>query len=120
MLAKTLGAKPASSNWSETTGKLRLTFKRPSQLYPALNLTDTIEVVGLVSADKPGGSDRLMLWISNPTTTTADEGASPKLNLSDDSSSDEEADVRDDSRSIETLAKELKGQRWDADKSVWK
>jgi hypothetical protein len=120
VLAKTLGAKPASSSWSETTGKLRLTFKRPSQLHPALNLTDTIEVAGLLSPDKPGGSDRLMLWIGNPVTTTADEGASPKLNLSDDSSSDEEGDVRDDSGSIEALTKELKGQRWDADKSIWK
>jgi hypothetical protein len=120
VLAKTLGAKPASSSWSETTGKLRLTFKRPSQLYPALNLTDTVEVAGLVSADKPGGSDRLMLWIGNPVTTTADESASPKLNLSDDSSSDEEGDVRDNTGSIEALTKELKGQRWDADKSVWK
>jgi hypothetical protein len=120
VLARTLGAKPASSSWSETTGKLRLTFKRPSQLYPALNLTDTIEVAGLVSPDKPGGSDRLMLWIGNPDTTTADEGANPKLNLSDDSSSDEEGDVRDDTGSIEALTKELKGQRWDADKSVWK
>jgi hypothetical protein len=120
VLAKTLNAKPASSSWSETTGKLRLTFKRPSRLYPALNLTDTIEVAGLVSTDKPGASDKLMLWIGNPVTTTADEGASPKLNLSDDSSSDEEGDVRDDSGSIEALTKELKGQRWDADKSVWK
>jgi hypothetical protein len=119
-LAKTLDAKPASSSWSETTGKLRLTFKRPSRLYPALNLTDTIEVAGLVSTDKPGASDKLMLWIGNPVTTTTDEGAGPKLNLSDDSSSDEEADVRDDTGSIQALTKELKGQRWDADKSVWK
>jgi len=120
VLAKTLGAKPASSSWSETTGKLWMTFNRPSQLHPALNLTDTIEVAGLLSPDKPGGSDRLMLWIGNPVTTTADEGASPKLNLSDDSSSDEEGDVRDDTGSIEALTKELKGQRWDADKSIWK
>jgi hypothetical protein len=120
VLAKTLAAKPASATWSATTGKVRLSFKRPSQLSPALNLTDTIEVAGLVAPDKPGGSDRLMLWIGNPVTTTADEGADPKLNLSDESSSDEETDTRDDSGSIEALAKELKGQRWDADKSVWK
>jgi hypothetical protein len=120
VLAKTLAAKPASSSWSATTGKLRLSFKRPSRLYPALDLTDTVEVAGLVAPDKPGGSDGLMLWIGNPVTTTADEGADPKLNLSDESSSDEEADTRDDSGSIEALAKELKGQRWDADKSVWK
>src|SRR5262249_33848761 len=42
VLAKTLSAKPASANWNATTGKLRLSFKRPSQLYPTLNLTDTI------------------------------------------------------------------------------
>ncbi len=120
VLAKTLAAKPASSSWSATTGKLRLGFKRPSQLFPALNLTETIEVAGLVAPDKPGGSDRLMLWIGNPVTTTADEGSGAKLNLSEESSSDEEGDTRDDSGSVEALAKELKGQRWDADKSVWK
>jgi len=120
VLAKTLSAKPAASSWNPTTGKLRLSFKRPSQLYPALNLTDTIEVAGLVAPDKPGGSDRLMLWIGNPVTTTADEGTGPKLNLSEESSGDEEGDARDESGSIEALARELKGQRWDADKSVWK
>ncbi len=120
VLARTLAAKPASSSWSPLTGKLRLTFKRPSQLFPALNLTDTIEVAGLVAADKPGGSDRLMLWIGNPVTTTADEATGAKLNLSEESSGDEEGDARDDSGAVEALAKELKGQRWDADKSVWK
>jgi hypothetical protein len=120
VLARTLAAKPASSSWSPLTGKLRLAFKRPSQLFPALNLTDTIEVAGLVAPDKPGGSDRLMLWIGNPVTTTADESTGAKLNLSEESSGDEEGDVRDDSGSIEALARELKGQRWDADKSVWK
>jgi hypothetical protein len=120
VLAKTLSAKLASANWSTTTGKLRLSFKRPSESFPALNLTDTIEVAGLVAPDKPGGSDRLMLWIGNPATTTADEGTGSKLNLSDDSSGDEEGDVRDDTGSIEALTKELKGQRWDADKSIWK
>jgi hypothetical protein len=119
-LAKTLAAKPAESTWSATTGKLKLTFKRPSQLYPALDLTDTVEVTGLVSPDKPGGSDKLMLWIGIPVTTTADESAGAKLMLSDESAADEEGDQRDDSGSVDALAKELKGQRWDADKSVWK
>jgi len=120
VLAKTLSAKFVTSSWSTTTGKLRLTFKRPSQLYPALELTDTIEVVALVAPDKPGGSDKLMLWLGNPVKTTADEGAGAKLVLSDESSGDEESDQKDDSGSIDALTKELKGQRWDADKSVWK
>ena len=73
-----------------------------------------------MSADKPGASDKLMLWIGNPVITTADESASPRLSLSDDSSGEEEGDQKDDNGSVDALAKELKGQRWDADKSIWK
>src|SRR6267154_2071132 len=75
VLSKTLSAKSSSSMWDVNTGKLKLTLKRPSRLFPALNLTDTIGVAGLVAPDKPGGSDRLVLWIGNPVSTTADEGA---------------------------------------------
>jgi hypothetical protein len=120
VLARTFSAKPVSSAWSATTGKLKLTLKRPNQLFPALELTDTIEVTGLVSTDKPGGSDKLMLWIGNPVITTADESAGAKLSLSDDSTGEEEGDQKDDNGSVDALAKEFKGQRWDADKSLWK
>jgi hypothetical protein len=120
VLARTFAAKLAASSWSSTTGKLKMTFKRPSQLYPALGLTETVDVVGLIAADRPGGSDRLLLWIGAPVTVTTDESAGAKLVLSDDSSGEDEGDQRDDSGSIEALAKELKGQRWDADKSAWK
>jgi hypothetical protein len=120
VLARTFSAKPVSSAWNATTGKLKLTLKRPNQLFPALELTDTIEVTGLVSADKPGASDKLMLWIGNPVITTADESAGARLTLSDDSSGEEEGDQKDDNGSVDALAKEFKGQRWDADKSVWK
>ena len=120
VLARSLAAKPVSANWSPVTGKLKLTFKRPSQLVPALELTDTIEVIGLVAPDTPGGSDRLMLWIGSPVTATSDETSGAKLLLSDESSGDEEVEQRDDGGALAALAKELKGQRWDADKSVWK
>jgi hypothetical protein len=120
VLSRTLGAKPVSQSFSATTGKLKLVFKRPNQEFPALELTDTIEVAGLVSADRPGSTDKLMLWIGSPSTTTADESSGAKLNVSDEGSADEESDDADDNGSIEALARELKGQRWDADKSVWK
>jgi hypothetical protein len=120
VLAKTLSAKPLSSSWNANTGKLKLTFKRPSRILPALGLTDTIEVAALVAPDKPGGSDRLMLWIGSPVISTADETAGPKLNLTEESSGDEEGDQKDDNASVEALAKEFKAQRWDADKLVWK
>ena len=58
-----------------------------------------------------------MLWISSPVITTADEGTGPKLNLSEESTGDEEGgEPKDDNGSVEALAKEFKGQRWDADK----
>ena len=120
VLAKTLSAKASSSTWNANTGRLKLTFKRPSQLFPALDLTETIEVSALVAPDKPGGSDRLMLWIGNPVISTADEAAGPKLNLAEETSSDEEGEQKDDNGSVDALAKEFKGQRWDVDKSAWK
>ncbi|MBW7962813.1 hypothetical protein [Bradyrhizobium sp. BR 10261] len=120
VLSKTLAAKPVSQSFNAATGKLKLVFKRPNQDFPALELTDTIEVSALVSADKPGTSDKLIVWIGSPSTTTSDESSGAKLNLSDEATADEEGDQPDDNGSIEALAKELKGQRWDADKSVWK
>jgi hypothetical protein len=120
VLSKTLSAKSSSSAWNPSTGKLKLTFKRPSQIFPALGLTETVEVTALVAPDRPGASDRLMLWISNPVVSTKDETSGPKLNLAEESSGDEEGDQKDDNGSVDALAKEFKGQRWDADKSVWK
>ena len=120
VLTKTLSAKSSSSAWNTSTGTLKLTFKRPSRLFPALDLTETIEVSALVTPDKPGGSDRLMLWIGNPVTTTTDESAGTRLNLADEASADEEGDQKDDNGSVDALAKEFKGQRWDPDKSAWK
>jgi hypothetical protein len=120
VLTKTLSATLSSSAWNANSGKLKLTFKRPSQIFPALDLTDTIEIDALVAPDKPGGSDRLMLWIGDPAISTADEGAGPRLNLAEESSSEEEGAQKDDNGSVDALAKEFKGQRWDADKSIWK
>jgi len=121
VLSKTLTAKQTGAAWNANTGKLKLTLKRPSQTYPALGLTDSIEVTALVSPDKPGATDRLMLWISSPVTTTTDESPGPKLNLSEGASGEEEGgEPEDDNGSVAALAMEFKGQRWDADKSVWK
>jgi len=120
VLAATLSAKPSSTAWDSSNGKLKLILKRPSQTFPALELTDIIEVTALVAPEKPGSSDRLILWISNPVVTTTDEAAGPKLNLANDSGGEEEGDQKDDSASVDALARQFKGQRWDADKSVWK
>ena len=95
-------------------------MKRPSQILPPLGLTETVEVTALVAPDKPGATERLMLWIGSPAISTADETAGPKLNLADESSLDEEGEQKDDNGSVDALAKEFKGQRWDGDKNAWK
>ena len=120
VLSAALSAKSSSAAWNASTGKLKLTFKRPSQLVPALDLTETVEITALAAPDKPGATDGLMLWIGNPVISTADEAAGAKLNLSDDSGGDEEGEQADDNGSVDALAREFKGQRWDADQSAWK
>ena len=120
VLAGAFSAKPATSAWNPSNGKLKLTFKRPSEVYPALDLTDTVEVTALVSSEKPGGSDRLILWVGAPVISTADETSGPALTLANDSTGDEEGNQKDDNGSVDALTREFKGQRWDADKSVWK
>lgn len=83
-------------------------------------MTDVIEVSALVAADKPASSDYLIVWVGSPSITTADESAGEKLKLVDNSADDDESDQSDDYGIVDALAKELKGQRWDLDKSVWK
>src|SRR5260221_9790629 len=95
VLTKTLAAKSSSSTWNATTGALKLTLKRPSQLFPALDLTETIEVAALVAPDKPGASDHLMLWIGNPVISTADEAAGAKLKITQGASGGERRDTQD-------------------------
>jgi hypothetical protein len=120
VLAKTMSAKVSAATWDEETGKLKLTFKRPSQILPALDLTETAEVTALISADKPGATDKLILWVSAPTVTTSDESSGAKLALSDLPTADEESDPRDDNGALAAVAAEFKAQRWDADNTAWK
>ena len=53
VLAGTLSAKSSSAVWNANSGKLKLTFKRPSQLYPALDLTEMIEVIAWLPPTNP-------------------------------------------------------------------
>lgn len=121
VLEKALDAKPVSAQWSDRTGKLTLTFKRPSELVPALGLTDTIKVTALPGPDRPEESDHIMLWVGVPSTTTADETEGARLDLTDDLSAGESESIEtDDGGAMDALAKQFKAQRWDADTSAWK
>lgn len=121
VVGASLSAKLSSSKWSDTTGKLIMTFKRPSSTFPTLGLVDVIEVTALIAQDAPDSSNHLMLWISGPSTTTIDESNGPRLNLVDTSADDEEdSEQPDDSSLVDALARAMKAQRWNLDKSVWK
>jgi hypothetical protein len=120
VLAKSLSAKPAGTKWDDETGRMKLSFKRPSQVLPALELTETVEINAIVAGDKPGTTDKLILWVSTPSVATSDDAAGAKLNLADTASTDEESDPRDDNGAVAALAAEFKAQRWDSDRSAWK
>ncbi|EKS35301.1 hypothetical protein [Afipia clevelandensis] len=118
--SKVMGAKPSTMTWNDTTGELTFTIKRLSQLAEGLDLTETLEVTALVSPDKPGGSDRLVVWLGIPTSKTTDETAAPQLQFSDSAGGEEESTFNDDDGMIKAIAANLKGQRWDTDKAAWK
>lgn len=120
-LARALSAQPVSSKWNDITGELTVRLKRPNTSVPALNLTDTLEVSALVGPAKPGGWDRLIVWLGTASTTTSDETPGSHLEFSDDSSKDEgESSFTDDDGLVRALAADLKGQQWDADRARWK
>lgn len=118
--AKAFSAKSVSNEWNDTTGELTMTLKRPNTTAPEFNLTDTLEISALVGPEKPGAADRLIVWLGSPTTTTKDEGTEPRLQFVDSTSSEEEPSFTDDDQVVRTLAADIKGQRWDSDKSSWK
>jgi hypothetical protein len=120
-LAASLPATLVSASWNAVTGELKVTLKRPSSILPALALTENIEVTLLVSPDKPGASEHLLLWAGSPSIETVDENAGLKLNLVENSSgNDEESLSLNDEQMLAALAAQFRGQRWDSDRSAWK
>lgn len=120
-LAASLPATLVSSKWNNATGELRIVLRRPSGILPELGLVENIEVTALVSADRPGISEHLLLWAGSPAIETIDESPGPKLNLVENSSgNDEESLSLDDEQMLAALAREFRAQRWDADTATWK
>jgi hypothetical protein len=115
--AKNFGATAESSDWNSTTGELKVVLKRPSQSFPGLDLTDSVELVALVGPEKPGSNGGLVVWIGDPTIDIVDNGSEPRLKFA--STTSEEAGLIDDDAMLTLLAQELKGKRWDSDGAAW-
>jgi hypothetical protein len=110
-----------SSSWSALTGELKVVLKRPSAILPALGLVENIEVTVMIAPEKPGQSDKLLLWTGSPAIETVDESSGPKLNLAENSSgNDEESLSLNDEQMLAELAKAFRAQRWDSETSAWK
>jgi hypothetical protein len=121
VVAASLPATLVATNWNAVTGELKVTLKRPSAILPALALTENIEITLLVSSDKPGNADHLLLWAGSPSIETVDENAGGKLNLVENASgNDEESLSLNDEQMLAALAQQFRAQRWDSDRSAWK
>lgn len=121
-LAKALGATALGAKWNEDSGELKLTLKRPNADLPTLGLVQTLEFSALVAFDKPGGSDKLLLWLNYPVLTTSDESAGARLKIADATAetNSEDGSQVDDGDALTATARALKAQRWDADNTTWK
>lgn len=119
-VAKATGGTALPPKWNDTTGEVTLTATRPSTLAPALGLTETLEMTVLVGPEKPGPSDRLILWLGVPSSTTKDSAAGSRLEFTEPDNSEDEGSFTEDDGVIRALAVEMKGQRWNSDASSWK
>ena len=101
----------------------KVSFRRWRHFCPAMHFNSHADALcfrSLVSPDKPGGSDRLVVWLGIPSSKTTDETAAPQLQFSENAGGEEESTFNDDDGMIKAIAAELKGQRWDTDKAAWK
>ena len=120
-MAKALSATALPAKWNDSNGEIKLAFRRPHAALPGLGLTQTIEFSAMAASDKPGASDKLLLWVGFPSITTTDESSGAKLKLSDASDSGGEESVPvDEGDTITAIARELKAQRWDSENTSWK
>lgn len=120
--AKALSATAEPPEWDAVTREVTLKFKRPDTAARGLDLTEVIELGVLIAPEKPADGDQLIIWLGDPTVETADENPGPqRLSITGGShASDEDGAAIDVEGVLAALAKDLNGQRWDADASAWK
>jgi hypothetical protein len=117
--AKVFSAQPGSAEWDDVTGELAVTVKRPDVTVPGLGLTEVIGIPFVISGEKPGAKDALVIRIGQTEREIQDDGEGPRLTIAT-TRSDEEAPEPSGSDNLQAaLAKEMKGQTWDPDKEAW-
>jgi hypothetical protein len=117
--AKVFSAQPGAIEWDEVTGELAVTVKRPDITVPGLGLTEVIGIPFVVSGEKPGAKDTLVIRIGQTESEIQDDGAPPRLTIASNQSGDESPEPVGSDNLQAALAKEMKGQIWDSDKETW-
>lgn len=118
---KAFGATLVTSEWDKTTGELVLQLKRPSLKFRELGFTDVIPVRFLVSPERPKESENLLIWLADTTGQLVDENPGPRVGISRlyfYAGPPEGLPLELDEAGI-AIARELKGQIWNMEKSVW-
>jgi hypothetical protein len=117
--AKVFSAQPGAVEWDEVTGELAVTVKRPDITVPGLGLTEVIGIPFVISGEKPGAKDTLVIRIGQSESEIQDDGPAPRLSIASNQSGDETQEPAGSENLQAALAKELKGQTWDSDKETW-
>lgn len=117
--AKVFSAQPGSVEWDEVTGELAVTVKRPDVTVPGLGLAEVIGIPFVVSGEKPGAKDALVIRIGQSESEIQDDGTGPRLTIASNQSGEESPEPTGSDNLQAALAKELKGQTWDSDKESW-
>ncbi len=112
-------AQPGTVEWDEVTGELAVTVKRPDVTVPGLGLTEVIGIPFVVSGEKPGGKDTIVIRIGQSESEIQDDGAAPRLTIAATQSGEETSEPKGSDELQAALAKQMKGQAWDGDKEDW-
>lgn len=116
--SKALNGKSATAEWDNVTGELSITVKRPDETVPGLSLTEVIEIPLVISGEKPGANNTIVVRVGSLTSELEDDGGTPKLALSSQSNGDSPEPFGADGL-LEALTKEFKAETWDSEKEAW-
>jgi hypothetical protein len=113
---KAFAGQAAAFEWDDVTGELKIVVKRPDIAVPGLGLTEVIDVPVVVSADRPGGKDSLVIRLGQISSITEDDGDTPRLTLLSNQDGIEPAGS---DGVVAVLSAELGAERWDLDAERW-
>jgi hypothetical protein len=118
--AKAWSATVATVSRDDLTGEITVRFKRPSEAYAKLGLTEIVGLPLLVGPEKLGSTEAVVVWLGVTTLETVDEGPEPRLKTVKVPEGLPGGDNVDTAPVLAALARDLEGKIWDADAARWK